>query len=130
MRYEKIVRIIQANDSTSEFVQFQRFQQWLDTSEDYIFPRTINHLEIILTTHLNQVVPAEKSAKIQEMKRIMAARDQSASFREVVTKLNTELTHYLITGEKGKLLSHMHEHHIADLLKTRTDRYIQNIQAL
>lgn len=130
MRYEKIVRIIQANDSTSEFVQFQRFQQWLDTSEDYIFPRTINHLEIILTTHLNQVVPAEKSAKIQEMKRIMAARHQSASFREVVTKLNTELTRYLITGEKGKLLSHMNEHHIADLLKTRTDRYIQNIQAL
>lgn len=130
IRYEKLLQLVRADEPTTQFVQFQRFEQWLDKTDDYIFPRTINHLEIILATHLNQVVPAEKPAKLQEMKSIMAARDQSASFREVVTKLNTELTQYLIDTRRGKLLAHMPDHYISDLLKTRTDRFIQNIEAL
>lgn len=119
-RYQRLCKQVQQQDPADSFVSQDRFQFWLTKNNPYLFPLKISHLEAVLSACLKLVPPTNLAAKEAEQRRIMAARDQSASFREVVTRLNHELTVYLTEKKKGAMLAHLSEQHLNALLQTQT----------
>ena len=119
-QYQRLCEQVKQKDSADSFVSQKRFEHWLTDADPYSFPRKISHLEAVLSACLNLVSLTNRAAEEAEQRRIMAARDQSASFREVVTRLNHELTVYLTEKKKGAMLVHLSEQHLAALMRTQT----------
>jgi hypothetical protein len=123
----RVLALKELNQKLEVNVSSSTVNVWLETKEEYLFPREISDLEKILDLRVRKTPPAQKDEILASKERIRRSRDISASFREVMTKLSHELSTYLATGEKGSYLSNIPAKHIERMLQYKELKTIKTV---
>ena len=104
-------------------------KRWMkDRQTEYFFPRSIDDLEKVLDLRIRQTLLDQQPEMQEKAQRIRASRGRSAGFREVITKLKIELTHWKLQGQKGDILGRMAEHFVTELTQCEAPRRISKIE--
>ena len=107
-------------------VSTDQIDKWLIGNSE-MFPRSIEDLRKILTKY-QRIKPTFSQAEIDE---IMRCQNQAASLREVVTKLNIELTRKISGDTEGyTFLKNTSKPNLDILLKTKSARTIKTIEKI
>lgn len=108
-------------------VAISTLDRWLNDKEK--FPRAIADLESILQRKIGTTPEADRPAVEAKAKQILDCRGGSAGFREVVTRLNDELSSYIVNGQKGEITARLSQLNMDKLLRLKTLKIIQTIIA-
>ncbi len=109
------------------------FLSWASNNSEYFFPRSNDDLKKILEYYPRIKIESERPALIERGKQIFELKQKNTGLREIVTKLNIELTLYLCDKNiKSQLdiLSKMTDNQIITLLNTKSNQRVISVNKI